>query len=384
MGRTGIAAEPMIDGICASGFEAVADAFRENFRSRGEVGGVVAVMRDGAMVVDLWGGHADAARTRPWEADTLVCMMSVAKAATALCAHILVDRGALDMGAPVSRYWPAFAAAGKETIPVRYLLDHRAGLPAIEAPLPEGAAYDWDLMTGSLAAQAPLWPPGERRAYHSVTMGYLVGEVVRRISDKSLGRFLREEVCGPLEADYWIGLPESEHGRCAEFFGETRGTLFDRSDPSSLLRRAMAQVSPAEVNGPEFRSAEIPSINGFGTGRGVARLFGCLALGGGLDGVRVIGPEALDQGTTLQWTGKEELIGHERRMALGFLLGYPGHVALGPSPRAFGHTGAGGAVGFADPDTGIGFAYAPNHMYSGPGISPRLRALVDALYDAIA
>ena len=372
-----------VNGHCDRRFTALAEAFAENFRSRGEVGAAVAVTLNGEPVIDLWGGFADSARTRPWAEDTLVCMMSVAKAATALCAAMAVDRGLIGWDEPVARYWPEFAAAGKADIPVRWVLDHRAGLPAISAPLPEGAAYDWERMTAALAAQAPLSPPGRSRAYHSVTLGYLVGELIRRTDGRSLGRFLAEEVCGPHGIEYWIGLPPELHGRCAEFFGETAGTLFDRSDPDSLKCRAMAQVPAEDFNTERFRSAEIPSINGIGTARGVARLFDGLAAGGVLGGKRLLSADVLAQAATEQWHGREDLLGHTRRMGLGFALGLPGHLAMGPSPRAFGHTGAGGAIGFADPDAGLGFAYAPNHMYSGPGISPRLSALVDALYAAL-
>ena len=373
-----------VGGHCDRRFAAVADAFARNFRARGEVGAAVAVTLNGEPVIDLWGGFADSARTRPWAGDTLVCMMSVAKAATALCAAIAVDRGLIAWDEPVARYWPEFAAAGKAGIPVRWILDHRAGLPALERLVYEGAAYDWELMTGALAAQAPLWPPGTLPAYHSVTLGYLVGELIRRTTGRSLGRFLADEVCEPHGIDYWIGLPPELHGRCAEFFGETAGTLFDRSQPGSLLHWAMAHVPPEDFNTERFRAAEIPSINGIGAARGVAKLFDGLAAGGVLDGRRLLSADVLAEATAEQWHGEEALLGHIRRMGLGFVLGLPGHLAMGPSPRAFGHTGAGGAIGFADPDAGLGFAYAPNCMYSGPGISPRLAALVDALYEVLA
>lgn len=375
--------DTLIDGQCDARFDAVRAAFAENFQSRGEVGAAVSVTLGGESVIDLWGGFADQAATRPWAEDTLACMMSVAKAVSAVCAAMLVDRGLLDWDQPVARYWPEFADAGKAGIPVRWILDHSAGLPAITQAMPEGAAYDWSMMTEALAAQAPLWQPGTQRAYHSVTLGYLVGELVRRTTGVSLGRFLEEELCRPAGIEYWIGLPTEHLHRCAEFFGETAGTLFDRSDPGGLKARAMAQVSPADFNTERFRCAEIPSINGIGTARGVARLFGGLAAGGVLDGRRFVGEAVLAQATSEQWHGSEDLLGHTRRMGLGFALGLPGHLAMGPSPRAFGHTGAGGAIGFADPDAGLGFAYAPNHMYSGPGISPRLEALVDAVYAAL-
>jgi CubicO group peptidase (beta-lactamase class C family) len=372
-----------VNGHCGSRFAGVRAAFAENFRSRGEVGAAVAVTLAGEPVIDLWGGYADQAGTRPWVVDTLVCMMSVAKAVTATCAAMAVDRGLLDWDQPVARYWPEFAAGGKADIPVRWTLDHRAGLPAISQAMPDGAVYDWEAMTAALAAQEPLSVPGTQRAYHSVTLGFLVGELIRRTTGRTLGDFLAEELCRPHAIEYWIGLPAENHHRCAEFFGETAGTLFDQGAKNALMVRAMAQVPPEDFNTPRFRSAEIPSINGIGTARGVARLFGGLAAGGVLDGKRFVGAEALGQATTMQWHGTEDLLGHTRRMGLGFALGLPGQIGMGPNLRSFGHTGAGGAIGFADPDAGLGFAYAPNHMYSGAGISPRLQALVDALYAAL-
>ena len=351
-------------------FRGVADAFAENFRSRGEVGAAVAVTLHGEPVVDLWGGFADSARTRPWSGDTLVCMMSVAKAATALCAAMAVDRGLIGWDEPVARYWPEFAAAGKGGIPVRWVLDHRAGLAAITQPMPEGAAYDWDSMTGALAAQAPLSPPGTARAYHSVTLGYLVGELIRRTDGRSLGRFLAEEVCGPLGIEYWIGLPPEHHDRCAEFFGETAGTLFDRSQPDSLKFRAMAQVPAEDFNTERFRSAEIPSINGIGTARGVARLFDGLAAGGVLDGRRLLSAAVLAEATTEQWHGREELLGHTRRMALRLRARPARAPGDGAEPARLRAYRRGRRIGFADPDAGLGFAYAPTACMPAPASAP--------------
>ena len=232
--------DPCVDGRCETQFNRVRETFIKNFRNRGEVGAAVAVTLEGEPVIDLWGGFADRARTQPWEADTLVCMMSVAKAVTATCVAMAVDRGLLDWDQPVARYWPEFAAAGKANIPIRWVLDHRAGLPAITQVMPAGAAYNWEEMTSALAAEAPLWPPGTKRAYHSVTLGYLVGELIRRTTGKSIGEFLAKELCGPAGIEYWIGLPKDQHHRCAEFFGENAGTLFDQNPPNSLMAQAMA------------------------------------------------------------------------------------------------------------------------------------------------
>lgn len=375
-----IASEAPIHGTCEPRFAGVREVFAENFRAFGEVGAAVSVALEGRFVVDLWGGFRDRARTRSWERDTLVCMMSVAKGVSALVAHMLVDRGLLDLDAPVARYWPEFAANGKDGVRVRHLLDHRAGLPAISREMPTGAVLDWRAMTEALAAETLQWEPGTRQAYHSVTMGFLVGEVVRRASGRTIGTYLRGEVTAPLGLDYWIGLPPNEHSRTAEFFGETKGTLFDESEPESLRHRAMRQVPPSLFNTPEFRSAEIPSINGHGAPRAIARLFGALAMGGALKGVRIISPEGLARATAVQWEGREEMLGHRRRMGLGFYVNLPGEIPMGPNPHAFGHTGAGGALGFADPDARLGFAYGMNFMYSGPGMSPRLSRLVESVY----
>ena len=371
-----------IRGVCDPRFAPVRDAFAENFRSEDEVGATVAVTHRGESVVDLWGGYADAGRTRPWERDTLVCMMSVAKGVIALCAHLLVDRGVADLDAPVARYWPEFAQNGKEGVLLRHLLDHRSGLPAIDRPMPPGAIYDWHAMCQALEEQAPLFPPGTDRADQSVTMGFLIGEVVRRATGRSIGAFLREEICRPFGLDYHIGLAPEHHARCAEFFG-TEGSFFDVKDPGSLLHRALAQLPVNDFNAPAFLSAEIPSINGIGTARSIARLFGVLACGGTQAGVRLVGRDTLARAIEEQWSGTERVVGNERRVALGFLLNTPSFTAMGPNPSAFGHSGAGGSIGFADPESEIGFSYAMNRMHGGIYLSPRLTRLVDAVFTSL-
>src|SRR5882724_2391976 len=205
----------MIDGRCDAKFRRVRDAFAENFASRGEVGAAVTVVAAGETVVDLWGGTADTETGKPWERDTLTMVFSSTKGATALAAHVLVVRGALDLDAPVARYWPEFAAAGKAEIPVRMLLNHQAGLPAIGPPMSEESMTDWEATVGALARQEPWWKPGTAHGYHAITYGFLVGEVVRRVSGRSLGRFFHEEIAAPLGLDFWIGLPESEEPRVA-------------------------------------------------------------------------------------------------------------------------------------------------------------------------
>lgn len=368
-----------LHGTCDPAFEAVRRAFAENFASGEEVGAAVALWRDGRLCVDLWGGHADAAG-RPWQRDTMVSMMSVAKGVLALCAHRLVERGALDLDAPVARYWPEFAAHGKGGVLVRHLLDHTAGLSAVDGPLPDGAACDWQVMTDALARTAPASPPGAQPAYHPITMGWLVGEVIRRVAGMTVGRMLATEITGPHGLDYHIGVPAAELPRCADTLGDFAHTIFNGVNDGSLGARAIAMLPHTLLNTTAYRRAELPSVNGIGTARAIAQLYGLLVQRGGSP---LLGAAALARATTPQWEGPEATMGHRRRMALGFILGDPPHVPLGPNPRSFGHTGAGGALGFADPDAGIGFAYAPNRMHVGSPISPRLQRLVDATYAAL-
>ncbi|MGH7899665.1 MAG: serine hydrolase domain-containing protein, partial [Candidatus Binatia bacterium] len=235
--------EPSIEGVCPPRFAAVRDAFTANFAAGREVGASFAATLDGEVVIDLWGGFADAARTRPWTRDTIVNVFSTTKAMTALSAHLLVERGELDLDQPVARYWPEFAQAGKERITTRHLLSHTAGLAAVRSPLPSGALYDWARMTETLAAETSWWPPGTANGYHALTYGYLVGEVVRRITGRTLGAFFRDEIAGPLAADFHIGLPASADARVGELVPpsaeENTAAGVTRPDPQSLIGKAM-------------------------------------------------------------------------------------------------------------------------------------------------
>ena len=370
-------------------FERVRRAFEASF-SAGELGAAVAVFLDGEPVVDLWGGHADAARTRPWMRDTLVSVASTTKGATALCLHRLADSGSLDLDAPVARWWPEFAEAGKAELPVRWLLSHRAGLPAIREPLPPEALFDWERMTAALAAERPFWEPGSRHGYHAITFGHLVGEVLRRVDGRSLGTFLREEIARPLGLDLHVGVPEADLARCAEIApvgeaGRANKLLARMRDRTSLL--ALAFRNPprgrAVVNTREWRRAEIPAANGHATARAMARLYAALARGGELDGVRVLSAEALERATREEAFGPDAVLpGLHTRFGQGFMLAHRG-LPLGPSPRAFGHPGMGGSIGFADPDARIGFGYVTNRMQSGLAGDARGFALIAALYASL-
>ncbi len=383
-----------IQGDCHQRFAPVRAAFETSFRERDEVGAALSVVVDGEKVVDLWGGWADQARTQPWERDTLVNVYSCTKAMVALCAQRLVSEGKLDLDAPVADYWPEFAQAGKERVPVRWLLGHRAGLAAVRDVLPGEALYDWSAMTAALAAEKPWWTPGDSHGYHAVTFGWLVGELVRRVSGRSVGRYFREEIAEPLGADFHIGLDEAEHVRVAEMSPISMMPTEDGmglamlilSDPEGLQARAfMNPPSMAHgVNHAAWRSAEIPGANGHGTARALARIYGTLARGGDQDGVHLLDAAGIERCRTEESFGADLVLAVPTRFGGGFMLTQDRPDArFGPNPGAFGHPGAGGALGFADPESKVGFGYVVNRM--GPHIllDPRATALVDAVYGAL-
>ena len=379
---------PEIHGTCHPRFARVRDAFAEGFRSRREIGAAVAIHVDGEPVVDLFAGHADPGRMRTWTRDTIVHLYSVTKGMASLCAHRLAERGALDLGAPVARYWPEFAAQGKGAIPVCWVLSHRAGLQALRQPLPPEHLYDPGAMAAALAGAAPCIPPG-RLGYHPMTFGWLVGELVRRVDGRSLGRFFREEVAEPLGADLHIGLGPAEEKRAADITDlepppELAATFAGAQggEPPLLFLAFANPLGNGDHNGAQHRRAEIPAINGHGSAAALARIYGALARGGEVDGVRVLAPESVDLARTQQAAGVDPLLGIPLRMGLGYWLSQPRvpGYALGPSEGAFGHPGAGGSLGFADPEAKVGFGYVTNRMGSGIEIDERPQALVDAFY----
>jgi len=381
------------EGTCDPRFGAVREAFERNFAERGDWGASVCVYVDGARVVDCWGGHADRARARPWTADTIVSVASTTKGMVALCAHMLAERGKLDLDAPVARYWPEFAAAGKQDIPVRWLLSHRAGLPAIRPSLPAGALFDWAAMTEAIAETAPWWTPGVRHGYHAITYGHLVGEVIRRVDGRTVGTFLREEVTTPLGADFFIGVPEEADGRAAEVLAPPppgEPTIWDTilADPESVSGRTFLNPprTPNLINTRAWRAAEIPAANGHTSARGVARVYAALARGGELDGVRLLAPATVDRAIEEQSRGRDTVLTLPTRFATGFMLGMPGGIFnCGPGRRTFGHPGQGGSIGFADPDARVGLGYVTNQYVTGTANHPdrRVLSLVDAVYAAL-
>jgi CubicO group peptidase (beta-lactamase class C family) len=381
---TGRSAGPPVAGTVAPGLEAVREAFVGNFAERGEVGAAVCVLVRGRVVVDLAGGWADEARTRPWRSDTLVNAYSVGKPVVALLALQLVDAGRIGLDDPVASAWPDFAAAGKEAATVRHALCHRAGVPAIREPLTDEDLWQWDRMAAALAASAPWWEPGTRHAYHTNTYGHLVGELVRRVGGERCGARLRA-LAEPLGADLFYGVPAAEQRRCADVIwaGSSPGRSFDLEALEGDERMVMqSYVNPpgysslGVVNTPAWRSAEVPSTNLHASAAGVARFYAAL-----LEPGRLLSPALLAEATAPQSVGYCPVLGEVVTFGLGFKPTVP-RRPFGPNPGAFGHFGTGGAVGFADPHSGVAFGYVMNHVIPR-WQSSRNRALVDALYGAL-
>ena len=381
-----------IQGEVGKGFEKVGEAFAANFEHHGEVGAAFSLYVRGEKVVDVWGGVADTSTGRTWAEDTLQLVFSTTKGATAVCAHLLAQRGELDFDAPVADYWPEFKAEGKERIPVRWLLSHRAGLPVVDDPPAAAEVLRWDPIVEALAAQRPVWEPGTAHGYHALTYGWLVGEVVRRISGRSLGTFFAEEVAAPLGLDFWIGLPAAEEPRVSrlELLGNSgvtpdvdlatlpenvRAMLEAFLDPDSLSQRALNVTKPPlNWNTPEVHAAEIPAGNGIGTARSLARMYAGLI--GEVDGVRILTPETVANATVEQSNGPDRVLMVPTRFGLGYFLPSPFSPLAGP--RSFGHAGAGGSLGFADPDSGIAFGYVMNKMQQNLAGDPRTLTLIEA------
>lgn len=374
-----------VSGTVTAGYEGVREAFEQHFGEGWEVGAALAIEVGGERVVDLVGGHADAARTQPWMPDTIVSIASTSKGFVAACMQRLVERGSLDLDAPVARYWPEFAAHGKGAVTVRHLLTHSAGLPAPSMRVPDEAVYDWEQITTALADSELWWQPGERHGYHAATYGWLNGEVLRRIDGRTVGTFLREEICEPAAIDFQIGLPEAEHARVAELLppvDAAEDIVMSGFEEGSLHWMVFNNPPrrPSEMSSARWRSAEIPSSNGHGSARGVARFYGALARDGSVDGVRILDPTSIERASTEQRRGVDAIIGRDVSWGLGYMLATPdsGDVR---SAGAFGHAGAGGSLGFADPEFELGFGYVMNQM--GPTADTRAQSLMSAVYEVL-
>ncbi len=372
-----------IHGYCDDRFSGVKDAFAQNFKDGLEVGASFAATLDGKFVVDIWGGYADAAHTRPWESDTIVNVYSTTKVMAALCTLMLVDRGLLDLDAPVAEYWPQFAQAGKEAIPVRYLLTHQSGLSGVVEPITIEAFYDWDRIVGLLAAQEPLWEPGMHSGYHAFTFGHLLGEVLRRITGKTVGRFFKEEIADPLGADFHIGFGEELDARVADLVPPTEPAQ-RALDPNSKLGKAMLNpvFLPEHTRERAWRAAEIPAANGHGNARSVARVASALACGGTLGGVKLLKEETVEMAIEEQCYGNDLVLGQPIRWGLGFGLTSE-EMPVGPNPRTFYWGGRGGSAVVMDLDSNMSFAYVMNQMTAGTLGDNRVLGPAMALYSAI-
>ncbi len=384
-------AKVQIEGRCDARWKRVRELFEQGFESGAELGAGLNVYVDGREVIDLWAGYADAARTRPWRRDTLANVYSSTKGITAIAAHQLVERGELELDAPVARSWPEFAQAGKAEIPVRMLLNHQAGLAAVAEPLAPDDIFDWTRMTGALERLARWWKPGAEHGYHALTYGWLVGELIRRVSGMSVGRYVREHIAAPLGAEFWIGLPEEFDPRVAEL---TQGPIATdgpdlmariAAEPNGVLAKAFGNpplllMSP---NTRQWRAAELAAANGHTSAPALARIYAALANGGQLDGVHILRRDTIDRARAEESYGADNVLPMVTRIGLGFFLS-PEHEPLGPNPRTFGHSGAGGSAGIADPEANVGFGYVMNLMHTGLWLTdPRPRALLNALYEGL-
>jgi CubicO group peptidase (beta-lactamase class C family) len=360
-GRSWLTAVADVHGTCDDRFGSVREALAASLDD-GDVGASAAVFVDGEPVADLWGGYRDADRTRAWERDTITSVFSTTKTMTALCALVLADRGELDLAAPVARYWPEFAAAGKEGVLVRHLLGHTAGLPDFDGPITVEDLFDWPAVTARLAAQAPRWPPGTAAGYHSVTFGFLLGEVVRRVTGRTLGTFFAEEIAGPAGADFHIGLPAGHDHRVAPLIADPQG---DRP-PGFLL-------GVSDTHTEAWRRAELPAVNGYGNARSVAALQSALACDGVTGGVRLLSPAGCERVFEEQFHGEDRVLGAPIRYGLGYRL----------EGRTFSWGGWGGSVVFVDPGQRMAVAYVMNQTRWTDGYSRGL-GIVMAAYDGLA
>jgi CubicO group peptidase (beta-lactamase class C family) len=419
-----------IQGWTAPGWEGVRDAFRANFEEGSEVGAAFAAYHHGHRVVDLWGGVADPATGRPWAEDTLVLVFSTTKGVTAMGAHRLAEEGALDLDAPVATYWPAFAQAGKEHVTVSDLLAHRAGLAWVDGTMTIDQVLAWEPVVDALARQAPAWPPGTAHGYHATTYGWLVGEVIRRVTGRSPGTYLRDEIAGPLGATFHVGLPAELEPRVATLISpldsldpDQLGGLLDgpaaggsvapaggpagsagpseADDLAALLAAAAEYLAPdgpltkalgapggaladqAVWNSPALHAAELPAANGIGDARSLAQLYSaCVCATETAEGgaIRVLGADQLARALVPQTEGPDRvLLGLDLQWGLGFMLNRGVLTLAGMGgPRAFGHFGAGGSVGWADPDLELGTGYVMNKMSLGTTGDARSARLVQA------
>jgi CubicO group peptidase (beta-lactamase class C family) len=376
-------ADGSVQGMTHDRYAAVRTAFADNLESGRDVGASFCATVEGETVVDLWGGFADSARSRAWERDTIVNVYSTTKTMTALCALILADRGDLDFDAPVARYWPEFAANGKDGVKVSHLMSHAAGLSGWKTPITKADLYDWDKVTSLLAAQAPYWEPGTAPGYHALTQGYLVGEVVRRITGRSLGTFFREEVAAPLGADFHIGLPASEDHRVAELIPPPRGQAVGDGGQTELQANMSNNpgIDVGETRTRAWRGAEIPAAGGAGNARSIAEIHAILANGGVAKGKRFMSEAGCRKALELQIAGDDLILGAPARYGMGF--GLAGGMVPLPNPNTIYWGGYGGSLVIIDMDARTTFGYAMTKMAGTTTGDMRALGLAMAMWTAL-
>lgn len=379
-----MAADEPIGGFAAPGYAAVCAAFAANFQRAGadsELGAALAVHVDGECVVDLWGGYADVAKTRQWQADTLANIWSATKGVVALAVAMLADRGLLSYDDPVARHWPEFAQAGKADITVAQLMSHQAGLNGFDAPTSLADFLDWARVTERLAVKAPAWEPGTMASYHAMTYGFLAGELIRRVSGLTPGDFIATEITGPLGADLHVGLPPALEPRVAEMAPPSLppGGLSTALDPMAARAVDNPRVDPLWPHRRDWRAGQVPAANGQASARGLGRIYGAIAAGGALDGVRLISPEGIAAMARTRHPGPDRMLGPRHWAA-----GMASHLAptFGPDPTTFGHTGWGGAFGCANTARRVGIGYVMNRMGTQLTGNPRGTSLCMAIFAA--
>ncbi|MGB0114334.1 MAG: serine hydrolase domain-containing protein [Ilumatobacteraceae bacterium] len=380
-----------IHGTVADGFGAVADAFERNFTEHGELGAAFALYVNGEAKADLWGGVADKSTGRPWTDDTLQLVYSTTKGAAAICVARLVEAGALRYEDRVADHWPEFAANGKGNITVAQMMSHQGGLSHTEQQMTGEEILAVTPVVEALAAQAPLWEPGTAHGYHALTYGWLAGELVRRVDGRTIGRYFADEVAGPLGLDFWIGLPESEEPRVSRLENAPPPT-----DPEAfaLMMSIMGPGTPGFMaltlggaitgieggfNSRAVHATEMPAANGITTARSLARMYAATI--GDVDGTRLIGDAMVDVVRAEQVNGVDRSLTLPTRFGMGFMLDGEFSMMLGPG--SFGHAGAGGSLGYADPETGVGYGYVMNQMAGGLAGDPRTVALNEAVRSCI-
>jgi CubicO group peptidase (beta-lactamase class C family) len=373
-----------VHGRCDERFAGVREALAQQLDAGEELGASVAVDLDGETVVDLWGGHRDEQRTEPWSEHTIVNVWSTTKCVLALAALMLVDRGELDLDAPVAVYWPEFAAKGKKDVLVRHLLSHTSGVSGWEQPFSIRDMYDWDSSTERLAQQAPWWEPGTASGYHANNQGHLVGEVIRRITNTTFKKYVADRIADPLGADFQIGARESEVSRIAPVVAPPRPEGGGVPDPDSVAVKTFTgpKASAAAANSPEWRAADLGALNGHSNARGVMTALRVLSLGGEAGGVRLLSPQTIERVFDQQADGVDLVLGAPFRWGTGFCLGSP-EVPYVPEGRTFFWGGWGGSLVVMDLDRRLTISYMMNRMGGGLLGSPRSEAYVRAVYAAL-